>query len=73
MKVRAEYKYYIKETKTSAVVTRTFEAGTLAEAQGEADKAFGELGFSLSTLKSASVRPILPRAVAGEGEPPTQG
>lgn len=64
MKVRAEYKYYIKETKTSAVVTRTFEAPTLADAQAQADAAFASLGFSLSTLKSAFVRPILPREVA---------
>lgn len=68
MKVRAEYKYYIKETKTSAVVTRTFEAGTLSEAQANADAAFAALGFSLSTLKSASVRPILPREAAPAGE-----
>lgn len=66
MKVRAEYKFYIKETKTSAVVTRTFEAGTLAEAQQQADTEFGKLGFALSTLKSASVRPILPREVPAE-------
>jgi hypothetical protein len=63
MKVRAEDKYYIKDTRTTAVVTRTFEADTLSAAQAEADAAFGSLGFSLSTLKSASVRPILPREV----------
>lgn len=63
MKFRAEYKYYIKESKTSAVITRTFEGTGLADAQEQADREFGKLGLSLSALKSASVRPIQPREI----------
>jgi len=63
MRFRAEYKYYIKESKTSAVVTRTFEGEGLADAQAQADREFAKLGLSLTALKSASVRPIQPREV----------
>lgn len=63
MKFRAEYKYYIKESKTSAVITRTFEGETIAGAQEQADREFAKLGLSLTALKSASVRPITPREV----------
>lgn len=63
MKFRAEYQYYIKDSKTKAVVTRTFEGEGLADAQSQADREFGKLGLPLTALKSASVRPITPREV----------
>jgi hypothetical protein len=64
MKFRAEYQYYMKDTKTRVEVTRTFEAEGLADAQRAADGAFALLGLPLSDLKSAAVRPITPRTPA---------
>lgn len=60
MKFRAEYKYYNKATKTTGVLTRSFEDDTLAGAQGQADAAFNAV-LPISDLKSASIRPITPR------------
>lgn len=60
MKFRAEYKYYNKSSKTTGVLTRTFEDDTLAGAQGQADAAFNAV-LPISDLKSASIRPITPR------------
>jgi hypothetical protein len=62
MKFRAEYKYYNKGSKTTGVLTRTFEADTLADAQGQADAAFNAI-LPISDLKSAAIRPIMPREV----------
>ena len=61
MKFRAVYQYYKKDSKTSVEVTRTFEGEGLADAQQQADREFSKLGFPLSDLKSAAVRPITPR------------
>jgi hypothetical protein len=62
MKFRAEYKYYNKQTKTTGVLTRSFEANGIADAQSQADAAFGTV-LPLADLKSASIRPITPREV----------
>ena len=60
MKFRAEYKYYNKASKTTGVLTRTFEDDSLAGAQQQADTAFNSV-LPISDLKSASIRPITPR------------
>lgn len=62
MKFRAEYKFYNKTTKTTGVLTRTFEDTTLAGAQSQADAAFTSM-LPITDLKSASIRPITPREV----------